>query len=353
MRKLPIFLGFALLFVFTPAARAAIIGTVPSVQVEDAMAGKGNSYDLFSLNGTAFTDLKTNIGQTNGSGVWKINSTVYYNSTDGLYSQTIGQNTAKIIKTQKSLEGELFLGKNWLVSNKGKAESGQSFFFNVQTKKVTKFTPAVKTIAMADATADKLTVAMIAKNGQGKQKLFVSTTSINKVREYPLPTHAKSCDGLAIAPKGKTVIVGCTYTVSGKSQDGFAIYTRNGNDLKLVTNSYKNNSIIGLAWLDDQKVIALIDMSSGAIEVHAWTVAKGKITKDDKLFSNGTSEASGQTFNYSPFQLLRWTSTKFYYNMLYVFTADTSTYYTFIGSYDLSTGESNVVVNNANFQVIL
>ena len=354
MRPLALSLSLTVLFAFAPVARAATIGVVPSAQALDMMAGKENSYDLYALQGVTLTNLNTNIPKTNGSQVWLIGQTVYYNDADGLYSQPIGSSTPKKIRAQKSLSGELMLGKKWLISNKAKTAGSQSFFFNVQTKQVTKFTPAVKAIAAADATSDKLTLVMVAKNGQGKQKLFLSTTSIHKVREFPLPSKAKSCDGITIAPTGKTVIVGCTFTVSGSttSKDGYAIYTRSGNDLKLVTKTVDNTSIGGLIWPDDQHAIVLADMASGAIDVHKWGIAKGKITSNKSLFSSGRSDSGGQSIVYAPFQLLRWTKNKFYYNIMFVYSSNTDVYFSLIGSYDLSTGENVVVANNSNFQVI-
>ena len=219
---------------------------------------------------------------------------------------------------------------------------------------MTKFTPAIKAIAAAEATANKATMVMIAKNGQGKQKLFVSTSSISKVKEFPLPTRAKSCDGISIAPLGKTVIVGCTFTVAGKktTQDGYAIYTRSGDDLKLVTRTVNDDSLGGIVWLDDQKVIALGDMHAGTIDVRKWVIAKGKITSNTQLVTSGTSGADAQAISYAPFQILKWTNSKFYYDVLYVYAANTDTYLTLIDSYDLSTGLSSVVADNSNFQVI-
>jgi hypothetical protein len=352
MRPLPICLSLVVFFAVATTAQAAIVGTVPSAQVTDMMAGKTNSYELFSLKEKTLSTLGTTIQQTNGSRVWLVGKTVYYSFTDGLYAQDLGSTATKKIRAQNSLEGELFLGKNWLISNKG---TGESFFYNIQTKKITKFTPAIKTIAAADATNDKSTVIMVAKNSKGKQKLFLSTSATNRVAEFSLPSRAKSCDGLSFAPQGKTVIVACTFTVPGKTTtlDGYAIYTRSGNTLKLVTTSIKDNSIGGIVWLDDQRAIVISGMSSGAIEVHKWTIAKGKITGDEKLLSSGTSDTTGETISFSPFQLIRWTKNKFYYNMLYVYASNPDVYLTFIGAYDVTTHQTEVIVDNTNFQAVL
>jgi hypothetical protein len=352
MRPLPIILSLVTFFALATTAQAAIVGTVPNAEVLDMMAGKANSYELYSLKDKTLTTLGTTIQQTNGSRVWLVGKTVYYSFTDGLYAQTLGSTATKKIKAQASLEGQLFVGKEWLISNKG---TGESFFYNVQNKKITKFTPAIKTIAAADVTNDKSTVIMVAKNSKGKQKIFLSTSATNKVAEFPLPTRAKSCGGLSFAPQGKTVIVGCTFTVPGKTTtvDGFAIYTRSGKTLKLVTTSMKDNSIGGIVWLDDQRAVVISSMSSGLIEVHMWTVAKGKIATDKKLLSSGTTESAGETISYSPLQLIRWTKDKFYYNMLYVTASNPDTYLTFFSSYDVSADTTEVIADNSNFQVVL
>lgn len=352
MRPLPIFLSLVAVFAMATTAQAAIVGTVPSAEVLDMMAGKTNSYELFSLKDKTLSTLGTTIKQTNGSRVWLVGKTVYYSFTDGLYAKDLGSAPAKKIKTQASLDGQLFLGKNWLISNKG---TGESFFYNIQTKKITKFTPAIKTIAAADATNDKSTVIMVAKNSKGKQKIFLSTSATNKVAEFPLPTRAKSCDGLSFAPQGKTIIVGCTFTVPGKTTtlDGFAIYTRSGKTLKLVTTSMKDNSIGGIIWLDDQRAIVISSMSSGAIEVHKWTIAKGKISGDAILLKNGTTDSTGETISFSPFQLIKWTKNKFYYNMLYIMASNPDEYLTFLGAYDVTTNTTEVIADNTNFQVVL
>ena len=112
MRYLPIYLAMVVFLVFIPTAHATIVGTIPSAQVLNFMAGAENSYDLYSLKGTTLTNLNTTIQQTNGSRVWGVGNTIYFNDTAGLYSQALGSSTAKQLKAQKSLEGELMLGKN-------------------------------------------------------------------------------------------------------------------------------------------------------------------------------------------------------------------------------------------------
>lgn len=355
MRHILLGLSLAGFVFFAPVAHAAIVGVVPSNQVADFFNGKSNSYAIYSLKESTVTDIQTSVAQTNGGNVWQVGQKLYYNNTDGLYAQNVGTSTTTKVLTQKSLEGVLMLGKNWLISNSGKTDGGKSFFYNVTDKKLTKFTPTVKKIAAADNTSDKKTIVMIAKNGEGKQRLFLSTTSISKLREFPLPTKAKSCDGISIAPLGKTVIVGCAFTVTGSktAKDGYAIYTRSGNDLKLVTRTVEDDSIVDLIWLDDQRVVIIDSASTGSIDIRKWTIAKGKITENEKLSSGGTTtDTDGQAISYAPFQLLRWTNNKFYYNTLYVRAADTETYLTLIGAYDISAGAATVISDNNDFRIV-
>lgn len=354
--KRTLILGVAIalgVFGLTHSVQAITVGTVPTDQIEKAVNNPSGNQDLtISLadivaDGT-ITDLGTTV--TSDGSALHIGNTIYITNAKGFQKQTVGATTATTIRSGSTLELKDRQDKTIVVSNSAKGGKG-SFVYNSETEKVTHFSPTVRAIKAASLVKSGTFLAMIAKNGEGKQKLFLSGASLTKVAEHPLPKYATSCAGIVLSPNKKTAFVGCTFNVPGKAkgQHGYALLTiANGKITEKRT--VNTQTVQYAAWLSNTRLITIQVTTDGMSTVYYNTVSGNKILTATPIGSAYYTDINSQTVLAMPFQIIRAASDTFWYSYMYFAVDDLSKPAgTFLGLYDIALSADSLLLNDFTF----
>lgn len=340
-------------FLLVQNAYAITVGTVPAGEIGKAINNASANQDLslsltdIKADGTK-TDLATTV-TTDGSAIHSGNA-IYVTNSKGFQKQTVGTSTVTTIRSGATFELKERQGTTLVVSNTKKSGKG-SFVYTTGTDKITNFSPTVRAITAASLVKDGTFLAMIAKNGDGKQKLFLSGASLAKLKEYPLPKYATSCAGLVLSPNKKMVFAGCAFNVPGKpkGQRGYALLAvKNG---KLSEKRTVNNKTVQYAaWLSNTQLITIQSDTSSWFTFTSNTVSANTITGTKTIGSTYYPEINGSTVIAVPFQVIRASAEKFWYAYMYFAIDNTSVPAgTFLGIYDSAANKDSLLLNDFTF----
>lgn len=335
------------------SVQAMTIGTVPTDQIEKAVNNPSGDQDFtISLTDIAADGTMTDLGTTvasDGSAL-HIGSTIYITNAKGFQKQTVGATTATTIRSGSTLELKERQDKTIVVSNSAKGGKG-SFVYNSEKGKVTHFSPTIREIKAASLVKNGTFLAMIAKNGAGKQKLFLSGASLTKLVEHPLPKYATSCAGIVLSPNKKTAFVGCSFNVPGKAkgQHGYALLAiANGKITEKRT--VDKQTVQYAAWLSNTHLITIQVATDGMSTVSHSTVSGNKILTTTPIGSAYYTDINDQTVLAMPFQIIRAAADKFWYSYMYFDVDDlTKPAGTFLGLYDIALSADSLLLDDSTF----
>lgn len=333
--------------------RAITVAAIPTDQIGNAVNNATTKEDLtaplfdLAANGT-LTDLATT-ATSDGSAI-HIGDVIYVTNSQGFQKQTVGASTATTIRSGSALEMKDRMNNKIIVSNSKKSGKG-SFVYTATTGAIKNFSPTVREIKAASFAEDGTALAMIAKNGEGKQKVFLSGASLMKVVEHPLPKYATSCSGIVLSPNKKMVFVGCTFNVPNKTkgQRGYAMLAIGKSGKITEKRSVKNQTIQYASWLSDTHLVTVESVSGGYNTFYDNTVGANTIASTKSIGGAYTTEINSQSVFAIPFQVIRNSSTKFWYSYLYVNLSDASLMGTFLGLYDIAASVDSLLLNDGTF----
>ena len=341
-------------FCLAQSAQAITVGTVPADQIDEAMNNPSGNQDLtLSLSDIAANGSVTSLGTSvisDGSAI-HIGNVIYMTNSIGFQKQTVGSATATTIRKGGTFELKERQNNTMVVSNSAKGGKG-SFVYNGATKKLTNFSPTVRAITAASLVKGGSALAMIAKNGQGKQKIFLSRASLAKVVEYPLPKYATSCAGIVLSPNTKMAFVGCAFNVPGKpkGQHGYALLAISKGKIS-EKRTVSNQTVQYAAWLSNTHLITIQAGEDGTSTFLDNTVSANKIASSKTLGSAYFTVINDRSVLAMPFQVIRATADAFWYSYIYFNTDEALTIPDgiFLGLYDRALSADSVLLNDYTF----
>jgi len=367
-RFLGIFLTSAAAICIASAAHASIV-----LSTEIGPPGGSNPITFAELKDTALTELNMSVMDITSNMAIKRGNALFYTSSSGIVKQTIGTATVSIIKKASSVSFVNYRGPQFIISNNAATGNTGSFLYNVSTKKTVKIAPTVTSIIQGRIAPNGQWMALLGKNSKGQSRLFVSTSSIEKVKEYQLPTKATKCLSMAISPNSATLALVCEVTQSNGSTMNTLILRKFSANLLDKAQQYvdQNFSLYDVAWKDKSTVIGIgfgpasqgssvrrigaqsITMRSQAnspfaLGLHGYTIKNGKVSKLT-IYPFSTSEIVDPSMLIVPMQL--YVSSKNVVDYMAVYFTTTvdggaSSLKTYLGRYNLSTKLHSVLLKN-------
>lgn len=332
---------------------AITYGTVPSDQVSRAVNNASGNQDLtISLfdvaAGGTVTDLATTV-TTDGSAV-HVGNALYFTNSTGLYKQLVGATTATTIRSGANFVLKERQNNTLVVSNKATTGKG-SFVYNVETGTMKYFSSMVREIKAASLVKGGAAVALLAKNGNGKQKIFLSGGLLANVDEYPLPKYATSCAGIVLSPNKKMLFVGCAYNVPGKTKGrrGYSLLAVDANGTMTEKRTMNDQTVGYATWLSNTRLITIASSTGGYSTLYDNTVGANRIASTATIGSAFTTVIGAHSVLAVPFQIIRNSSTAFWYSYLWIDVNDTTAMGTFLGVYDVAAPSDQVLLNDATF----
>lgn len=332
---------------FASSAQAALLGSInaPDLPANAALV----SAKVYSMLQATPTTLETTVGISTTS-VVKYGSQLIFTDTTGLRKQAVGSSTMTTLKAGANFAQIVGEGATVVVSS-----PAGSFTYDLKRGKASSFKPKVKSIASADLAQGGRVLAMIAKNSQGKSRLFLSQGNPSTVKEFPLPTGGSSCAEISLSPSGALAAVQCIF--NGKT--GIAIINLNGQTVGATTKkTLPTFSPTTSEWLSESLlVVGGLAVPTAAEQYRAYTVKSGKVTQTTTLTIDNTARIPAGATISAPAQLLRISKTKFYYSFLSLGPSqvdpNNSAVSAVIGMYDTATDAHTVLVNDGMFNLLL
>lgn len=349
------------------AAHASIVMTT-----DISTAGVTPTFSYSELKGTTLVDLDTNITDITSNLTIKRGNALFYTNSKGVAQQIIGTTTATVLKNSSSVSLVNNRGPELIISNNATSKNTGSYLYNVSTKKTKGLKPVVTSITQGSIAPNGQWLALLGKNTKGQTRLFVSTTSIEKLHEYSLPKKATKCLSLAIAPDSATLALACeflqadTTTVNGLVLRKFTANAL-GTEQKYIDQSF---ALYSIAWKDKSTVVGIgygptaqgtsvrgvkllnltmkiQEASPFAAGLHEYAIKNGKVSKRTAdTFS--TSDIVDTSMFVLPMQLFLSSKNVVDYMALYIpiTESDPSLFKSYLGRYNLSTKVHSVLLKN-------
>lgn len=344
------------------------------VTTTDISSPGGLTPSSFSeLKGTAFTDLNTSMMDLTSNLAIKRGNALIYTSSEGIVKHTIGTSTVSVLKKASSVYLVNTRGPQLVISNNATTNNTGSYIYNVDAKKSKVFTPKVTDIIQARFSPNGQWVALLGKNAKGNIRLFVSTTSIEKLREYQLPKSVSKCVSMAISPDSATLALVCEIKYeNGSASNGLMLRKYSKNILDKEQRYMDTNFTINdIAWKDKSTIVGIgigaaatgsnsgripfsslsvtaLENSPFTVGLHKYTVKNGKVSKS-AAYPFSTSDVIDSTNLILPMQLFLSSKNVVDYMALYfTTTADgqTSALRSYLSRYNLSTQKQSVLLKN-------
>ncbi|MFH0829078.1 MAG: hypothetical protein V1907_02770 [Candidatus Kerfeldbacteria bacterium] len=343
------------------------------VMSTDISAPGGLTPSTFSeLKGTTFTDLNMSMMDFTSNLVFKRGNALIYTSSEGIVKQTIGASTVSVLKKASSVYLVNTRGPQLVISNNATTKNTGSYIYNVDAKKSKLFTLKVTDVIQARFSPNGKWVALLGKNAKGKSRLFVSTTSIEKLREYQLPKGTTKCVSMAISPDSATLALVCEKKYeNGSASNGITLRKFSANVLE-KEQQYMDTSftIYDIVWKDKSTIVGLgfgpaatgsgsgripfsslsvkaLENSPFAIGLHKYTVKNGKVSKST-AYPFITSDIVDPSNYIVPMQLFLSSKNVVDYSALN-FTAtdgEAGEVSSYLSRYNLSTQQQSVLLKN-------
>jgi hypothetical protein len=339
------YLAATLLFIgacaFPPSAHAVLVGTLDSENMNNLLTEKDASVSLLQANPSELVDLGVRI-TTDGNDVLKKKDTYYFTSSAGFQSFIKGDIQTATLK-RGTLRAVTHDGTTIVISKKKtKTQKAGSFLFDAATETYRTFSPTIGEIIDASMIKGGKGIAMIAKNGEGKQKLFVATSNVAKPKEYPLPQYATSCTTVSFSPDAKYLHVGCTFNIpkQPKGQKGSVLVTIGKGAMKPQRRTVENVTLVQTRWLSATKLVTL-EQATTNTHMYANTVSGGRVTSKQSFGSMTLTTFNGAAAYRIPAVLARHSDTAVFTNFFFA-TVNEAGAVSFVGS---AIGYYNIVTS--------
>ena len=342
-------------FVALPA-QAALLGSLDTSNLSDLSTAEPTN--MHTLNPSGVTSLNTSIVD-NGTVVVKRNNFFYFTDSKGLRRQKQGSTTPKTVRSGSKFSLITKQNDMLVVSNSAiKGKSAGSFLYDLTPGTVQRFQPVVGQIINADLARSGRTVAMIAKNAAGKNKVWLSQDSTARLREFSLPTGAKQCTDIALSPHGKTLSMVCNF----KSGNGIVVTMINQQTIGKFYRSLRTDfSPLAIDWLTNSTLVASgygPRTPNRALNpaYRRYTIANGRVKTSAALAIDDSAYAPAGTTIVSPNQIQHYSNTQFFYDYTYLGTQPSDAtkllFGSVIGYFDLGRNTNTVVVNDGQLNVL-
>jgi len=339
-------------FIIAPFAQAALIGSA-DYSLENLLGGGDTSYALRNVNLTGQTDLNTSIN-SNTTSILRRGAFAYYTDENGLQKRTIGSSVTTTLIEQADLEQMAAQGSTLIISR------GQhSFAYDVVKQETAVFKPRINSIVGADLALNGTKAVIIGKNFFGKQKIFVTQSSLNRVRAYNLPGGSSMCFYAAVSPKAERAALLCSLTATGD----VAVFTMDLTGQTIGKYHRKTTSTFApqaLEWLSERRlVVGGFDTTQNSItrfRVKEYVInSRNSITKVRNLAVNDQAyNPYPETTLGTAIQLVRYSSHAFYVTYNYFGTdsnEETLVYSTSIGHFDVLTKANRMLLQDGTFSL--
>lgn len=321
--------------------RAALIGETDLDNLTKAMNSQDATVSLSGLSGTTLSDLATAI--VTNSGMTAQTGSIYFANSGGFFKQTVGSTTPTTIKPGAKLKLVAARGNMLVVSN----ASGGSFLYNAAKGTTKYFKPRLKEIQSASLSLDEKHLALIAKNANGKQRLFIAQGSRQNLLELALPPDAKSCSVISLSPNGKTIYVGCTFK---NKKFGYTVGTIGNGAITPGTRKIDNNQLLEATWLTNSKLVIMTQSSAANVSIKEVIVSKGKVLNAKVIGSSFLVDANTVAV---PMSILRSSTDSILYNLIMAAASDGTPVGSALGSYNTKTSVDQLLYNGTRFLFLM
>jgi len=357
----------------TSAATFCIASTVhASIIMSTVISPTGGSEPVTfgELKDGVYTSLNTSMMDITSNMAVKRGNALFYTNGTGIVKQTIGTTTVSTVKKASSVTLINYRGPQFIISNNASSKNTGSYLYNVSTKKSLKIAPLVKSIIQGRIAPNGRWMALLGQNAKGKNRLFVSNTSLEKVTEYKLPSKATKCLSMAISPDSATLALVCEIKQSSTSTTNALIIRKYATNALDKEQQYvdENFLLYDIAWKDKSTVVGIgfgpaaatssvrrigvqsvtmrmQENSPFAIGLHRYAIKNGKVSKRT-AYPISTSEIVDPSMLVLPMQIFLSSKNVVDYMAVYFSSADTNTLKTYLGRYNLSTNKHSALLKN-------
>ena len=335
---------------FAMPAKAVMLGQASA----EALLQPGNDIEvqLFNLTNTSLVNVHKTVSTNNN--VYKFGNTFYFTNSFGLYKTTVGNSAITLVKAGETFEAVGKIGSMLLVSDN--MSKHRSFLYDTKAQKLVPLNRAVNSITNASFTANGKRMALIGTNTSGKQKVFISTTSLRLLREVSLPKNASACSVAQLSPDGSQLVIGCYFTMPDKSTEpGFVVARVTNGILGGQRFTMNHKLMMSGIWISNQTFVSVDAVSSGNTLLTARTITNGAVRKTSLIALGQVSITESEAVSTIPTLVAPGANTnEFYYEFVTLrITQDTATYSSQISRYNLATKKKTMVRNDGTYMHLI
>lgn len=352
-------------FVTGREAQAALASWVDSSFSLDGLGTVGAktvfpSAPLYRIAKNAVSNLQTSLKMWNGY-VLQRGSTIYFTDSTGIRKQAIGASSSSLLKGGKEYIAVRHTSDKLIVQKaKTSQQKAGSFVYSVKTGSVKAFQPTLGTLTSSDITSDEKRIAILSKNAEGKEKIFLSEDeALTKLKGNKLPRYATSCSFVSISPSGAYLQVGCTFDEPNKTKGrkGWVLLGRKSdNTLSELQRSVTNTTLIISRWLSETRLVSVAENGTTKIAQLVESILNnGRVVAKTTLATGSATTIDDGVVTAGPLLVTKISATEFLSNTLTA-SLSLSTGISFTGAityYNRSAKTSSTVVDDGKFWVLI
>ena len=283
--------------------------------------------------------------------MYKIGTTYYFTNANGLQKQEAASAVTTTVKKGTKLSTAAKQGSIMAISNA--AKNGTSFIYDGAKHKALAFSMSVGTIASASFAKNGSVVALIAKSGSGKSKIFLSQGTVNSLKEFALPKYATTCGVVTLSTDAKQLFVACKFNVPNKpkGQFGFVVMPVSGGKLGNEQRTVDNKEVNSAQWLSASKLITIENDANQNGTLTERVATNGKVLSSLVIGQDLQMTLAGEDAIATPWEIVASADKNTLYYSFSVYTlTDTPSYATFIGKYDTSSNVDAILLNDGTYK---